>query len=55
MQFYNDDTTWATPSQQVEPNVGMGQRSGAVRDVREAYRYYKELFEEMMGEVLDAE
>jgi hypothetical protein len=22
MQYYNDDTTWATPSQQVEPNVG---------------------------------
>jgi hypothetical protein len=39
----------------MEPNVGTGQRSGAVRDVKEAYRYYKELFAEMMGEDLSAE
>jgi hypothetical protein len=55
MQHYHDDTTWATPSQQVEPNVGMDQGRQAGRDVKESYRYYKTLFAEMMGEDLSAE
>ena len=55
MQYYHDDTTWATPSQQVEPNVGMDQGGAAGGNVKESYRYYKALFAEMMGEDLSAE
>ena len=55
MSTYQDDTTWATPSQQMEPNVGMSQGGAAGKDVKESYRYYKALFAEMMGEDLSAE
>ena len=52
---YQDDTIWARESQQMEPNVGMGQGRPAGRDVKELYKYYKELFEEMMGEEFSGE
>jgi hypothetical protein len=55
MHSYQDDTTWVTPSQQMEPNVGMSQRGAAGRDVKELYRYYRALFAEMVGNELSGE
>ena len=49
MQFYNDDTTWATPSQQVEPNVGTGTTESWEGEVKRLYRLHLSLFTEAMG------
>ena len=55
MHSYQDDTTWATPSQHMEPNVGMSQGGVAGKDVKELYLYYRALFAEMMGNEMSGE